>query len=63
MGLKLDVKVGDSVSIDEGKIIVSLMSKTGQLAKLDIAADKKIKIEHIKMGASHAARKGLTVTA
>lgn len=48
MALLIDVKVGESVSIDKGRVTVRLMEKSGQRARLEVDADKSIKIEHIK---------------
>lgn len=48
MALLIDVKVGESVSIDEGRVKVTLKEKSGQRARLEVAADKSVKIEHQK---------------
>jgi len=48
MPLLIDVKVGESVSIDEGKVIMTLLEKSGQRARMELVADKSIKIRHIK---------------
>ena len=61
--LKLDIKVGDSVSIDNGRILVTLLDKSGKLARLDIRADKDISIRHVKAQASSLAQNGLTYAA
>jgi hypothetical protein len=59
--LKLDVKVGESVTFDNGRINLTLMDKSGRLARLEINAHKDVKIKHNKMEASSFARNGLTV--
>ena len=59
--LKLDVRVGESVSFESGRITVTLMDKSGKLARLDIKANEDVKIEHIKAKASSLARNGITV--
>jgi sRNA-binding carbon storage regulator CsrA len=60
---KWDIKVGESVDIGGGKIIITLLAKTGRLARLDIKADKEVEIKHIKAQASSLAQNGLTYTA
>lgn len=44
----IDLKVGESVSIDQGRIKINLHEKSGQRARLEVDADKSIKIEHVK---------------
>jgi hypothetical protein len=60
--LSLDVKVGDSLAIDGGKILVTLLHKSGQLAKLAFVADDSISIVKGKKSQAGAeqAKKGLT---
>lgn len=48
MALLIDVKVGESVSIDEGRVLVKVLDKSGQRARLEFEADKSVKIKHIK---------------
>lgn len=48
MPLLIDVKVGESVSIDEGRVMVKVLDKSGQRARLEFDADKSISIKHIK---------------
>jgi sRNA-binding carbon storage regulator CsrA len=52
MPLLIDVKVGESVSIDEGRVMVKVLDKSGQRARLEFDADKSIKITHIKQAQS-----------
>lgn len=59
--LKLDVKVGESVSFDDGRINVTLLDKSGRLARLEIRAHTDVKIRHDKVAASSFARGGLTI--
>jgi sRNA-binding carbon storage regulator CsrA len=62
MSLKIDLKVGESVSLG-GLATITLMDKSGKLARLDIKAAESVKISHIKAGASQLAREGITVSA
>ena len=48
MPLLIDVKVGESVSIDEGRVMVKVLDKSSQRARLEFNADKSVKIKHIK---------------
>ncbi len=46
--LLIDLKVGEVLRLDSGRIIVALESKSGQLARLRIIADESVKIEKTK---------------
>lgn len=59
--LKLDVKVGESVDFDGGRISMTLLDKSGRLARLEIRAHADVKINHQKLGAGNLARGGLTI--
>lgn len=61
--LTLDIKVGESVAI--GDTIISLVQKSGQLARLQIDADKSIQVRRIQpdTGINAAAERGIAVTA
>lgn len=59
--LKLDVKVGESVTFDDGRISMTLLDKSGRLARLEIRAHADVKINHQKLGAGNLARGGLTI--
>lgn len=43
--LKLDLRVGDTVLLDGGKIKITVLDKSGQRARLDINAKDDVKIE------------------
>lgn len=58
--MMLDLRVGESVSIDGGRVVVKLMEKSGQRARLNIMADKSVSIDHEDTLASQHARRGLT---
>lgn len=60
--LKLDLRVGESVSFDGGRIIVTLLDKSGQRARLDIKAEEGVKIKTPKtLMAAEQAKKGLSL--
>ncbi|MHB8727582.1 MAG: hypothetical protein ACYC9K_00930 [Sulfuricaulis sp.] len=40
-----DVRVGESLLLDDGRIKVGVMEKSGQRARLSVEADKSISIE------------------
>lgn len=44
-GLSLDLRVGDRVEIDGGRIALVLEQKTGQRARIRIEADRSIRID------------------
>lgn len=43
-----DVRVGESLSLDDGRIKIGVMEKSGQRARLSVEADKSISIEKEK---------------
>lgn len=57
----IDVKVGESVSIDRGRIVVTVMEKSGRTAKLGFEAEKEVPINKVTANPSGAAqaRKGI----
>lgn len=60
--LKLDLRTGETVSFDDGRITITLLDKSGQRARLDIKAEKGVKIDKPSASlASDQARKGLTL--
>lgn len=48
----IDLKVGQSVSIDGGRISITLEEKSGKLARLKFIADKDMSIQ--RPGVGHA---------
>ncbi len=58
MPLFMDLKVGESLSVENDRIVVTLEEKSGQRARLAVVADKSINIEHKKN--PHVAVKGLS---
>lgn len=64
MGLKVDLRIGEAVRLDNGRITVTLLEKSGQRARLDIAADQSVRIEPPqRITGTAAARGGLTMSA
>lgn len=60
----MDVRVGESVSIDNGRVTVTVEEKSGQRARLRFMADQAIGIEKVrapKPGAEQA-RRGINQT-
>ena len=57
----IEVKVGESVSVDRGRVIVTLLEKSGQRARLGFDAEKDIPVNKntpFPSGAAQA-RKGI----
>jgi len=58
------VSVGDTLSIDDGKVQVTILDKKGSRSRLSIEADKEINIEKVQNfsveGKRNIACKGLT---
>jgi len=46
--LDLDLKVGDSVSIDSGRVVMTLRAKSGQRARLHFSAERSVPIEPVR---------------
>lgn len=64
MGLKIDLKPGESLVLDQGNIIVRLIEKSGQRARVEVIADKDVSIEKRKSQTSASlAAGGLSVKA
>jgi len=59
--LYLDVAVGDTISIDSGRVLVRIERKTGPKARVRIEADRSIPVE-VKNGRADPRARGLTVT-
>lgn len=59
----VDVKVGESLSIDGGRLILTVLEKSGQRAKLGIVHDGSVEVKKgIKATAgAEMAKKGLTL--
>lgn len=60
--LKLDLRIGESVSFDDDRIQVTLLEKSGQRARLEIKAKEDVKITTNRSNsASSIAKQGITL--
>lgn len=60
--LNLDLRVGESVSFDDGRIEITLSEKSGQRARLEIKAKSDVTIKTNKSStASALARSGINL--
>jgi sRNA-binding carbon storage regulator CsrA len=61
MSLTLDVRVGDMVEIDNGRVTIKVEDKSGQRTRLAFNAPKEVKIRMVERPGSAGAfaRKGL----
>lgn len=57
----IEVKIGESVSVDRGRVVVTLLEKSGQRARLGFDAEKDISVNKVTAFPSGAvqARKGI----
>jgi hypothetical protein len=46
--LVVELKVGDSVSIDSGRVVMTLREKSGQRARLHFSAERSVPIEPVR---------------
>jgi hypothetical protein len=58
ISLRIDVKVGESVLIDGGRIRMTLEDKSGRLARLHFTADSQVDIRRSR-SLEHIAKVGL----
>ncbi len=59
--LKVDVRVGDSVSFDKGRVSVTLLEKSGQRARLEIKSESDVIIDLPYRGSpAQQAQKGIS---
>lgn len=61
--IKQDLKVGDSISLDGGRIVITMLKKSGQLARLDISKDSDVTVQLHKSNQPNTmdyVQKGLT---
>lgn len=48
MAVSFDLRVGDALSIDSGRIVMTLKEKSGRSAKVSIDADKAVPVQKIR---------------
>jgi hypothetical protein len=59
--LKVDVRVGDTVSFDSGRVSLTLLEKSGQRARLEIIAAPDVRIDlPARNSPAQQARNGIT---
>lgn len=56
--LRIDVKIGESVLIDDGRVKITLEEKSGRLARLHFSADSAVDIRRSR-SLDHIAKMGL----
>lgn len=60
--LKVDLRVGETLKFNDGQIVVTLLEKSGQRARLDVRAEQDVKITTPRTRqAADVAKSGLTV--
>jgi len=45
MSLKVDLRVGETLTFNDGQIVVTLLEKSGQLARISVDADASVHIQ------------------
>lgn len=45
MSMKVDLRVGDTLRLDGGRIVVTLLEKSGQRARISVEADDSVSIQ------------------
>lgn len=45
MSMKVDLRVGEALRLDGGRIVVTLLEKSGQRARISVEADDSVKIQ------------------
>jgi len=45
MSLKVDLRVGEELRLDGGRIVISLLEKSGQRARISVEADESVSIQ------------------
>ena len=59
--LKVDVRVGDTVSFDNARVSVTLLEKSGQRARLEIKSEPDVVIDLPRQhSAAQQAQKGIS---
>jgi len=46
--LVVELKVGDSISIDSGRVVLTLKDKSGQRARLHFSAERSVPIDPVR---------------
>lgn len=45
MSWKIDLRVGETLQLDGGRITVTLLEKSGQRARISVEADESVKVQ------------------
>lgn len=45
MSMKVDLRVGEALRLDGGRIVVRLLEKSGQRARISVEADESVSIQ------------------
>ncbi len=45
MSMKVDLRVGEALRLDGGRIVVTLLEKSGQRARISVEADESVSIQ------------------
>lgn len=45
MSMKVDLRVGETLRFNNGQIIVTLLEKSGQRARISVEADESVRIQ------------------
>lgn len=59
MSLQLDIEIGDTLLIDNGRVRIDIDDKSGRKTRLSIHADRSIKIEKVKTYQTQGPKGGL----
>jgi hypothetical protein len=54
MAVSYDLRVGDALSLDGGRIVITLKEKSGRAAKVNVDADATVTVAKIKSAAPAA---------
>jgi len=58
----VDIKVGESISVDRGRVVLTVVEKSGQRARLAIDAEKTVPVNKVELNLKagvEQARKGV----
>lgn len=57
--LSMDVKVGDSLSLDGGRIVLKVEQKSGQVARIRFTMDQDVSLSKAVANMAAVARRGV----
>jgi len=55
----INLRVGDSLSIDSGRVIAELVHKSGQQVRMQFTADKDAKVDVVSPRPANQAKRGV----